>query len=113
MSEYETERGQLDALWSHVGHKEQDDEQEAEEGKKKLLTRKSLTTGKESTGARRGTHIDTQLYVGHSIAKTEAKASEEVLQTLRQNRGHPEKPPTGEEASLRGLEVPSGDQEAR
>ena len=31
MSKYEIERGQLDALWSYVGHKEQ----EAEEGKKR------------------------------------------------------------------------------
>jgi transposase-like protein len=30
MREYEIERGQLDALWSYVGHKGQDDEQEAE-----------------------------------------------------------------------------------
>ena len=35
MSEYEIERGQLDALWSYVGHKGQDDEQEAEEGEKR------------------------------------------------------------------------------
>ena len=34
MREYEIERGQLDALWSYFGHKGQDDEQEAEEGKK-------------------------------------------------------------------------------
>jgi hypothetical protein len=31
MREFEIERGQLDALWSYVGHKEQDDEQESEE----------------------------------------------------------------------------------
>ena len=57
MGKYEIERGQLDALWSYVGHKEQ----EAEEGKKKVLTTnpKSLTisppttTRKEFTGARR------------------------------------------------------------
>ena len=53
MSEYEIERGQLDALWSYVGHKEQDDDQESEEGKKKPLTRKPPTTRKESTGAQR------------------------------------------------------------
>jgi hypothetical protein len=44
MREYEIERGQLDALWSYFGHKGQDDEQEAEEGKKALLT-----TNEEST----------------------------------------------------------------
>lgn len=56
MSKYEIERDQLDALWSYVGHKEQ----EAEEEKKKVLTTspKSLTispptTRKEFTGARR------------------------------------------------------------
>ena len=37
--------------------------------------------------------IDTRLRVGRGIAKTETEASEEVFQTLRQNRGHPEKPP--------------------
>ncbi|MCS4194417.1 hypothetical protein GGP50_002643 [Salinibacter ruber] len=31
MSEYEIERGQLDALWSYVGHKEQ----ESGEGEKR------------------------------------------------------------------------------
>jgi transposase-like protein len=35
MSEYEIERGQLDALWSYVGHKGQDEEQENEEGEKR------------------------------------------------------------------------------
>jgi len=35
MREYEIERGQLDALWSYVGHKGQDDEKEAEEGEKR------------------------------------------------------------------------------
>jgi len=35
MREYEIERGQLDALWSYVGHKGQDDEQESEEGEKR------------------------------------------------------------------------------
>jgi len=35
MSEYEIERGQLDALWSYVGHKGQDEEQESEEGEKR------------------------------------------------------------------------------
>ena len=37
--------------------------------------------------------IDTRLRVSRGIAKTETEASEEVFQTLRQNRGHPEKPP--------------------
>jgi hypothetical protein len=37
--------------------------------------------------------IDTRLRVGRGIAKTETEASEEVFQTLRQNRGHPETPP--------------------
>ena len=37
--------------------------------------------------------IDTRLRVGRGIAKTETEASEEVFQTLRQNRGHPDKPP--------------------
>jgi len=37
--------------------------------------------------------IDSRLRVGRGIAKTETEASEEVFQTLRQNRGHPEKPP--------------------
>jgi hypothetical protein len=54
MSEYEIERGQLDALWSYVGHKEKDDEeQESGEGKKSLLTTSHPTTRKASTGARR------------------------------------------------------------
>lgn len=35
MSEYEIERGQLDALWSYVGHKRKDDgEQESGKGEK-------------------------------------------------------------------------------
>jgi len=38
MSEYEIERGQLDALWSYVGHKKQDDEKQgSEEGKKRSV----------------------------------------------------------------------------
>ena len=38
MSEYEIERGQLDALWSYVGHKEKDgEEQESGEGKKRAF----------------------------------------------------------------------------
>jgi len=37
--------------------------------------------------------IDTRLRVGRGIAKTETEASEEVFRTLRENRGHPEKPP--------------------
>ena len=37
--------------------------------------------------------IDTRLRVSRGIAKTETEASEEVFQSLRQNRGHPEKPP--------------------
>ena len=37
MSEYQIDRGQLDALWSYVGHKRQDDEQESEEGKKRTF----------------------------------------------------------------------------
>lgn len=37
--------------------------------------------------------IDTRLRLGRGTAKTETEASEEVFQTLRQNRGHPEKPP--------------------
>jgi len=37
--------------------------------------------------------IDSRLRVGRGIAKTETEASEEVFRTLRQNRGHPEKPP--------------------
>jgi len=37
--------------------------------------------------------IDTRLRVGRGIAKTETEASGEVFQTLRQNRGHPDKPP--------------------
>lgn len=37
--------------------------------------------------------IETRLRVGRGIAKTETEASEEVFRTLRQNRGHPEKPP--------------------
>ena len=37
--------------------------------------------------------VDTRLRVSRGIAKTETEASEEVFQTLRQNRGHPEKPP--------------------
>jgi hypothetical protein len=95
MREYEIERGQLDALWSYVGHKEQEAE---EEEKRSPLIQKPLTSSlstmrKGSTGARRGTHIDTRLRVGRGIAKTETEASEEVFQTLRQNRGHPEKPP--------------------
>jgi len=49
MSEYEIERGQLDALWSYVGRKER----ESEEGKKALLTTNLLTTRKGSTGDRR------------------------------------------------------------
>ncbi len=37
--------------------------------------------------------IDTRLRVGRGIAKTETEASEEVFQTLRENRGHPDEPP--------------------
>jgi len=37
--------------------------------------------------------IDSRLRVSRGIAKTETEASEEVFRTLRQNRGHPEKPP--------------------
>ena len=37
--------------------------------------------------------IDTRLRVGRGIAGTETEASEEAFRTLRQNRGHPEKPP--------------------
>jgi transposase-like protein len=35
MSEYEIERGQIDALWSYVGHKGHDDGHAAEEEKKR------------------------------------------------------------------------------
>jgi len=37
--------------------------------------------------------IDSRLRVSRGIAKTETEASEEVFRTLRQSRGHPEKPP--------------------
>lgn len=53
ISEYEIERSQLDALWSYIGRKEQNEEQESEEGKKKPLTTSPPRTRKESTGARR------------------------------------------------------------
>nr|WP_259258410.1 hypothetical protein [Salinibacter ruber] len=88
MSEYEIERGQLDALWSYVGHKEQ----ESGEGKKDPPERQRL----EGQGVYwRSTmiDIDTRLRVGRGIAKTETEASEEVFRTLRQKRGHPEIPP--------------------
>ena len=45
MEEYEIDRGQLDALWSYVGHKDQ--EEREEEGEKNRLT-----TRKGSIGAR-------------------------------------------------------------
>jgi hypothetical protein len=37
--------------------------------------------------------VDSRLRVGRGIEKTETAASEKVFRTLRQNRGHPEKPP--------------------
>jgi hypothetical protein len=35
MSEYEIERGQVDALWSYVGNKGKDNNQESGEGEKR------------------------------------------------------------------------------
>jgi len=37
--------------------------------------------------------VDTRLRVGRGIEKTETEASEEVFRTLRENRGHSDKPP--------------------
>ena len=89
MSEYEIDRGQIDALWSYVGHKKQDNG----EGKKDALDKDALDDERGIYWRSTMIDIDTRLRVGRGIAKTETEASEEVFQTLRQNRGHLEKPP--------------------
>jgi hypothetical protein len=100
MSEYEIERGQLDALWSSTpGTTSKTTSKRPRRGKRprkrpRRGKKKPLTARKGSTGAQRVTHIDSRLRVSRGIAKTETEASEEVFRTLRQNRGHPEKPPS-------------------
>lgn len=86
MQEYEIDRGQLDGLWSYVGHK--DREEQGKEGKKE--------PSDDAKGIYwRSTMVetDTRLCVGRGIGKTETEASEEVFRTLKRALCHPDKPP--------------------
>ena len=88
MREYEIERGQLDALWSYVGHKEQ----ESGEGKKDPPERQRL----EGQGVYwRSTmlDVDTRLRVGRGIAKTSDDGFKEDFRIFRQKRNHLKIPP--------------------
>ena len=88
MQEYEIGRGQLDGLWSYIGHKRRaQGPRRAGKGGKKEPSDDAKGVYWRSTMV----ETDTRLRVGRGIGKTETEASEEVFRTLKRTRSHPGK----------------------